>query len=256
MKHYEQWIVKGVAGTNNRVLLANAAGQLTPLAEGVYGQFLMQGNGGTPVWATLGVPSHTHAISEVTGLQTALDSKALASHTHAISGVVGLQSALDSKAALGHGHTISEIANLQTTLDGKAAVSHNHDSAYAALSHNHGGIYAPYDHHHSGTYSPVGHNHDSAYAALSHGHQMSEIANLQAELGDIWDAILALQQQGGGDGGILDIDMPGEFVVSIINRVATISWAAVSNKTFLGGPSGAGPGGTPSFRYIDASDLP
>lgn len=41
--------------------------------------------------------SHTHAITDVNGLQSALDSKAAASHTHSISQVSGLQSALDSK---------------------------------------------------------------------------------------------------------------------------------------------------------------
>lgn len=42
-------------------------------------------------------------------------------HTHAISEVVGLQTALDGKSAMGHGHSISDVANLQTALDGKQA---------------------------------------------------------------------------------------------------------------------------------------
>src|SRR5690606_8970556 len=46
---------------------------------------------------------HTHSISEVTGLQTALDGKAAASHTHSISQVTGLQAALDGKANLSGG---------------------------------------------------------------------------------------------------------------------------------------------------------
>ena len=40
---------------------------------------------------------HTHAIGDVTGLQTAIDGKAATSHTHAISDVTGLQTALDGK---------------------------------------------------------------------------------------------------------------------------------------------------------------
>ena len=40
--------------------------------------------------------AHTHAIADVTGLQTALDGKAASSHTHEIGDVTGLQSALDS----------------------------------------------------------------------------------------------------------------------------------------------------------------
>ena len=46
------------------------------------------------------VPVHSHAIADVTGLQTALDGKAASSHSHPISGVTGLQTALDGKAAL------------------------------------------------------------------------------------------------------------------------------------------------------------
>ncbi len=42
--------------------------------------------------------SHSHAIADVTGLQTALDGKAASSHSHAISDVTGLQAALDGKA--------------------------------------------------------------------------------------------------------------------------------------------------------------
>lgn len=44
--------------------------------------------------------SHSHAIADVTGLQTALDGKAAATHTHAVSDVTGLQTALDAKAPL------------------------------------------------------------------------------------------------------------------------------------------------------------
>jgi hypothetical protein len=75
--------------------------------------------------------SHTHAISEVTGLQAALDDKqaagsyAAASHTHTIANVTGLQAALDDKQAAGsyaaasHTHTIANVTGLQAALDGK-----------------------------------------------------------------------------------------------------------------------------------------
>jgi hypothetical protein len=59
----------------------------------------------TGVPSTFTPSSHTHAISEVTGLQTALDGKqasgsyAAASHSHSISDVTGLQTALDGKQA-------------------------------------------------------------------------------------------------------------------------------------------------------------
>jgi len=88
--------------------------------------------------------SHTHAISEVTGLQSALDGKqaagsyAAASHTHTIANVTGQQAALDGKqvagsyAAASHTHTIANVTGLQTALDGKQAAG-----SYAAASHTH-----------------------------------------------------------------------------------------------------------------------
>lgn len=76
--------------------------------------------------------THSHAISDVTGLQTALDGKAATSHTHTIANVTGLQTALDGKQAtgtcslLGHSHLVADVTGLQTQLDGKAAASHAH----------------------------------------------------------------------------------------------------------------------------------
>jgi hypothetical protein len=43
--------------------------------------------------------SHDHTISNVTGLQTALDGKSNVGHTHVISDITGLQTALDGKQA-------------------------------------------------------------------------------------------------------------------------------------------------------------
>ena len=51
-----------------------------------------------PGLATKANASHSHAIGDVTNLQSTLDSKAPASHTHTIANVTGLQSALDGKA--------------------------------------------------------------------------------------------------------------------------------------------------------------
>lgn len=73
--------------------------------------------------------SHSHAIGDTTGLQTALDGKASASHTHAQGDVTGLTSALAGKAAATHTHVIADTTGLQTALDGKASSSHTHSQS-------------------------------------------------------------------------------------------------------------------------------
>lgn len=61
-----------------------------------------------------------------TATATALAAKANATHNHSISNVTGLQTALDGKQAAGsyaaasHTHTIANVSNLQDALDGKA----------------------------------------------------------------------------------------------------------------------------------------
>lgn len=80
------------------------------------------GASGASTWDDIsGKPStftpsaHTHAISDTTGLQTALDGKASTSHTHAISDTTGLQTALDGKASTGHSHTLLDTATTSAT---------------------------------------------------------------------------------------------------------------------------------------------
>jgi hypothetical protein len=78
--------------------------------------------GGVVTVNVSGSPSaHTHAIADVTGLQTALDGKSNVGHTHTIANITGLQTALDGKSNIGHTHAIADVTGLQTALDGKAA---------------------------------------------------------------------------------------------------------------------------------------
>lgn len=72
---------------------------------------------------------HTHAQSDVTGLQTALDGKANSSHTHAQADVTGLVTALAGKANSSHTHSQDDVTGLQTALDGKANASHTHSQS-------------------------------------------------------------------------------------------------------------------------------
>lgn len=58
---------------------------------------------------------HTHPISQVTGLQAALDGKAAVVHTHVIADTTGLQAALDGKSATSHTHTAAQVGALALT---------------------------------------------------------------------------------------------------------------------------------------------
>jgi hypothetical protein len=68
----------------------------------------------------------TNNANAITALQEALSKKAASVHTHAISDVTGLQDALDSKLDeadfTNHGHEIADVDGLQDALDAKLAV--------------------------------------------------------------------------------------------------------------------------------------
>lgn len=68
--------------------------------------------------STFAPSAHTHAIADVTGLQTALDGKQ-ASGSYATS--TELTNGLAGKANTSHTHTIANVTGLQTALDGKQA---------------------------------------------------------------------------------------------------------------------------------------
>lgn len=120
----------------------------TPGADGKDGA---DGAPGTTTWAGItdkpavfAPAPHTHAVSDVNGLQSALDGKQAAGdyvddtdprlsdnrnplpHVHTIANVTGLQPALDSKQATGDYAT---NAALTSGLSGKANTSHTHTIA-------------------------------------------------------------------------------------------------------------------------------
>jgi len=96
--------------------------------------------GGVIVGTGLGVASGTISVSFGTSSSTACvgndarlsDSRTPLAHTHAIADVTSLQTTLDGKAASSHGHAIADVTGLQTALDGKQA-----SGSYAAASHTH-----------------------------------------------------------------------------------------------------------------------
>lgn len=114
--------------------------------------------------------SHSHSISNITNLQSALDNKSDVGHTHNVvtqssngflskedkvklDGIAEganktivdsslsstsvnpvqskiINSALNEKANVSHTHSIGDIDNLQSALDGKANTSHTHNDTY------------------------------------------------------------------------------------------------------------------------------
>jgi len=54
------------------------------------------------------------------------DSAGVTAHSHAVSDIANLQSALDAKSDVGHGHAIDDVNGLTTTLGLKADLVHNH----------------------------------------------------------------------------------------------------------------------------------
>lgn len=60
--------------------------------------------------------THSHAISDVSELQDALDGKASTSHTHGIADVSGLQTALDGKALKSHTHNVTDVSGAQAEI--------------------------------------------------------------------------------------------------------------------------------------------
>lgn len=122
---------------------------------------------------------HTHEISDVTGLQEALDDKADDEHTHAIADVTGLQNALDDKANDGHEHEITDVKNLKKRLDDMA-------SAIAGGGGSGGGdSTVPYTV--NGTFADENGNFtvDPAVigaAEVEHTHEISEVVNLTETL--------------------------------------------------------------------------
>jgi len=63
--------------------------------------------------------AHTHAIADVTNLQTELDGKAATNHTHSIANVTGLQTALDGKADDSHTHTAADVTDFNAEVDAR-----------------------------------------------------------------------------------------------------------------------------------------
>lgn len=164
----------------------------------------VSGGGGASDWdditnkpSTFTPSAHTHPISDVTGLQTALDGKqasgsyANATHSHVIADVTGLQTALDGKQASGSYATTSQVNAKQDTLvSGTNIKTVNGNSLLGSgdLVISGGG---------SGTWGSIGgtlsnqtdlqsaldgKQASGSYAAASHTHTIANVTGLQTAL--------------------------------------------------------------------------
>lgn len=94
------------------------------------------------------------------------------SHTHATSEITGLDGILDNYD--------STIESIQEDIEGKAAADHNHDDVYATSSHDHNDVYALLDHNHGTQYATASHTHEGVYAEKAHKHLTSDITDLSS----------------------------------------------------------------------------
>lgn len=121
--------------------------------------------------------NHTHAISQITNLQTALDSKAAASHTHtsanvtdfaeAVRDTMGLALEAGSNVSL----TVSDLTDKITIASTMPA--HDHDTRYYTETEIDTALAGK---------SNTNHTHAGVYALVSHTHAIADVTGLQAAL--------------------------------------------------------------------------
>ena len=107
--------------------------------------------------------SHSHSISNITNLQSALDSKSATGHNHdeRYYTETEMNTKLNGKANSSHSHSISNITNLQSALDSKSDNGHTHDDRYYTETEMNTKLESKSD---------TNHNHDNKYSLLTHHH--------------------------------------------------------------------------------------
>ena len=137
--------------------------------------------------------SHTHAISEITSLQTTLNGKAASSHTHSIANISGLQTELNNKASSSHTHAQSQITGLTSDLANKEPAFTKKGAFNLDFGTSSTTVCRGNDSRLSDTRTPKSHTHSIAditnlqttlngKAASSHTHSIANITSLQTSL--------------------------------------------------------------------------
>lgn len=150
-------------------------------------------------------PAGAIPIGDVTGLRRELDGMAVFGHTHAITEVAGLQDALDDKETAGTAAALFEslVGTAPETLDTLAELAHalGDDPNFATTTAEHIAGKAPLQHEH--TIADV----DGLQPALkdkadaAHRHQLDDVTGLEAALTGASGAATAAQKaQSGAEG--------------------------------------------------------
>lgn len=131
--------------------------------------------------------AHTHEISEVTDLQDALDGKANASHTHTQGQVTGLGAALAGKAPIIHTHEIGDVDGLEAALSGKQPVGDyatTEDISDMLTKREAGQTYATK----ADTYTKeeVDQNFSSTFKYRGDVATFADLPKTQNQIGDVW----------------------------------------------------------------------
>lgn len=147
-------IVATIAERDAIHVAARKVGMRVLVADAQMIEYQLIGGTSNTFWQqTGGIATHQHAISDVTGLEDALTSKADSVHIHSLSSVTGLEDSLNAKieqpvleAGLSekanaiHTHVVSDVTGLQAELDNRATLSELADglAGKADSTHAHG----------------------------------------------------------------------------------------------------------------------
>lgn len=129
MSNTDKTKLDGIAEGANNYTLPSAGSALGGVKSG--GDVTISGG-----LITVNDDSHNHVISNVDGLQSALDAKAASGHTHGdiYYTETEVDTLLEGKANASHTHTIANVSGLQSALDGKAATSHGTHVSYSTTA--------------------------------------------------------------------------------------------------------------------------
>ena len=172
-------------------LLSLKSNESNAIVNGRYKCFLENGI----LYISDGVNKRTINYDELTQLEETLtamiNEKADIEHTHEISEVNDLQTALDNKADAEHTHEIFDVDGLQMILDNKASRNHNHDTEYSVINHDHeiDDIYQEIATEQGGItiygkklLSQILQEIEAGASPINHHHVISDVTNLQTTL--------------------------------------------------------------------------